>query len=385
MITASPRVIAFYLPQFHPIPENSEWWGPGFTEWHNVAKARPLFAGHLQPNLPGELGFYDLRLADTRKEQALLARQYGVHGFCYWHYWFAGRRLLEAPLNQVLQSGEPDFPFCIGWANEAWTGVWHGAPRRVLMEQQYPFDDPDRHYDLLRSFFADPRYICLNGKPLFYVYKPREIPAKVKYLSRLRELARTDGYPGLHILGTWTPNPGGRFDSVEALGLDGAVITNISGRHSHSHLHWVNAVASKFKAALGVEVGPARLKYIDAVESMLPRPDEFEFPAYNCVVSNWDNTPRSGRRGLVLTGGSPERFRAALKIAFDNLERSTRRPPGEYVFLKSWNEWAEGNYVEPDQRHGREWLEAIRSALDGWSERGEIRCTPARVESGRCN
>jgi len=368
MTRPAPQLIAFYLPQFHPISENDAWWGPGFTEWHNVARARPLFRGHVQPRLPGELGFYDLRLDRTRLDQAALARRHGVHAFCYWHYWFGGKRLLELPFESVLQSGEPDLPFCLGWANESWTGVWHGAPGKVLMEQTYPPGDADRHYEVLRRAFHDPRYLRHEGRPLLYVYKPREVPPEARYLERLRALARADGLPGLHVVGTWSPNPGGRFQSAEAVGLDAAVITNVSGRHSESPVHWLAAVARKLAGRRGLPLGPKRLRYADAVGPMLPPLETFPFPAYHCVISNWDNTPRSGRRGLVLTGGSPELFGAALRMALDSLaSRTPRAGAGPFVFLKSWNEWAEGNYLEPDELHGRGWLEAIAAALDATS------------------
>jgi hypothetical protein len=358
-----PKILAFYLPQFHPIEENNTWWGDGFTEWHNVAKARPLFKGHQQPKLPGELGFYDLRLSQTRNAQANLAMQYGIYGFCYWHYWFGGRRLLEEPIEQVLGAKDPNFPFCIGWANESWTGVWHGAPKRVLMEQTYPERDADRHYEILRRFFHDSRYIKHGEKPLLYIYKPRHIPRASRYLETLRDLACADGFPGLYIIGTWSPNPGGRFEDTSEVGLDAAVITNITGRDSLSRAHWLDAVVNKFLKRSPVSLGPKRIPYSDVIGSMLPDLNEFEFPAYNCVISNWDNTPRSGRHGLVLTGSSPELFRTALVKAFSNLaHRPSRLEGGEFLFLKSWNEWAEGNYIEPDQLTGRQYLESIAAA-----------------------
>jgi hypothetical protein len=359
-----PKIIAFYLPQYHPIAENNEWWGPGFTEWHNVARARPLFAGHQQPKMPGELGFYDLRLAQTRIDQAALAQEHGIYGFCYWHYWFAGKRLLETPIEEVLKSDQPAIPFCLGWANESWTGVWHGAPNKVLADQQYPDGDAEAHYALLRRFFKDPRYICKDGKPVFYVYKPRLIPADTQYLAKLRVLAQEDGFPDLHIVGTWSPNPKGRFDSASALGLDAAVITNITGRDSQSKLQWIFSAIEKFKHIARINIGPKRIDYQTAVKAMLPDPAGFDFTAYNCVVSNWDNTPRSGRRGLVFTGSTPGLFSAALQYALENTKRANAASGGDtFVFLKSWNEWAEGNFVEPDQVHGRAYLEAVDKAV----------------------
>lgn len=365
-----PKIIAFYLPQYHPIPENNAWWGAGFTEWHNVAKARPLFSGHEQPKLPGELGFYDLRLAQTRADQAALAREHGVDGFCYWHYWFAGKRLLETPAEAMLKSGEPNMPFCLGWANESWTGVWHGSPNKVLANQAYPDGDAEAHYALLRRFFKDPRYICKNGKPLFYVYKPRLIPADTAYLDKLRTLAKADGFEDLHIVGTWSPNPNGRFDSAAELGLDGAVITNITGRDSLAKSQWFFSAIEKLKHLAGINLGPRRVRYETATEAMIPNPALFNFTAYNCVVSNWDNTPRSGRRGMVFTGSTPELFAATLRRALE-FARGARKHEQEdtFVFLKSWNEWAEGNFVEPDQVHGRAYLEAIKGVTGGSLER----------------
>ncbi len=356
----APKIIAFYLPQFHPIEENNLWWGPGFTEWHNVAKARPLFRGHLQPRLPGELGFYDLRLSQTRSDQASLAKKYGVHGFCYWHYWFGGKRLLEAPIEQILEMNEPDLPFCLAWANESWTGVWHGSPHKTLIEQTYPEKDPERHYEVLRRFFHDKRYIKHESKPLLYMYRPLELPRGQRYLQTLRELACSDGLAGLYIVGQWSPNPGGRFDSTLELGLDAAVICNITGMDPLARSQRLRAALEKGMGMIGGSIGPRKLSYFSAIGPMLPDLHRFAFPAYNTVIANWDNTPRSGRRGLVLTGSSPELFKNALTLAFSNLaSRPMARGTGEFVFLKSWNEWAEGNFVEPDQLNGRRYLEAI--------------------------
>jgi hypothetical protein len=364
----NPKIIAFHLPQFHPVAENNDWWGPGFTEWHNVAKARPLYRGHRQPNLPGELGFYDMRLAQTRQDQADLAREHGVHGFCYWHYWFGGRRLLEQPTEALLAEGRPNLPFCLGWANESWTGIWHGAPKSVLMEQSYPPGDAAAHYALLRRYFADPRYIKHDGKPLLYVYQPKYLPSDGSYLRELRRLATNDGYPDLFIAGTWKPNPGGRFDSARDLGLDAAIVTNLSGRDTQSRAHVTDAVKRRLLAPLANKKGPQRLSYARTIDTMLPEPARFDFPAYNTLISNWDNTPRSGRRGLVLTGSSPALFRQALDRALRNLAAApAEQTPGDFIFLKSWNEWAEGNYVEPDQVHGRDYLVAIREALAAWA------------------
>ena len=199
MATSKARLLAFYLPQFHPIPENNSWWGPGFTEWTNVAKAKPLFKGHHQPNIPADLGFYDLRLSEVRAAQADMARKYGIEGFCYWHYWFGnGRRILERPFVEVLQSGEPDFPFCLAWANQSWSGVWHGNPKNILIQQIYPGpDDEIAHFKAVLPAFRDKRYVRVEGKPLFVVYDPANLPNPASFIGHWRALAAQAELPGL--------------------------------------------------------------------------------------------------------------------------------------------------------------------------------------------
>lgn len=359
------KIIAYYLPQYHPIPLNDKFWGPGFTEWHNVAQARPLFRGHVQPKLPGELGFYDLRLEETRIEQARLAKEYGIYGFCYWHYWFSGERILNRPADEVLKSGKPDFPFCLGWANETWSGVWYGSPESTIIKQEYPEGDAEKHYDVLREYFLDTRYIKKKGCPLFYVYKPKLIPKYSNYIGTLRRLAKKDGFKDLFVVGTWLPNKEDTFQNLNELDIEAGVITNISGRYALTNTEiLISKIKDRIKKITRIEIGPKKLPYLQAIESMLPDLKNFEFPAYNCVVPNWDNTPRSGRRGLVLTGSTPRLFRKALEIALRNVAKKYPEPLDEqYVFLKSWNEWAEGNYLEPDQIHGREYLNQIKGVL----------------------
>jgi lipopolysaccharide biosynthesis protein len=347
------RVFAFYLPQFHPIPENDEWWGRGFTEWTNAARAKPLFRGHYQPHVPADLGFYDLRVPEVRAAQAALAREYGVEAFCYYYYWFAGKRLLERPFDEVLNSGEPDLPFCLCWANATWTGVWHGEPNRILVEQTYPGkEDAAAHFERLLPAFRDPRYATVDGKPVYVVHRPLDIPEARAVMDSFRAMAKRAGLAGLHLVGV-TPH---KVWSPRDYGFDALVIQRMPALDRA--IPWRHPV-TKLKAWMGGHTLTVRQyrEYIDRL--MTPHVSELEY--YPCLLPNWDNTPRSGMNGLVLDGSTPELFRQHVRDAL----RRIRSKPREHrlVFLKSWNEWAEGNYVEPDLRFGRGYLEALRGEL----------------------
>lgn len=344
------RLLAFYLPQYHPIAENDQWWGPGFTEWTNTAKARPLFKGHVQPHLPGELGFYDLRLPQTRADQARLAALHGVEGFCYYHYWFNGRRVLQQPFEQVLSSGEPDFPFCLCWANETWSGIWHGAPRRILIEQSYGgIEETRSHFEALLPAFKDRRYIRVDNRPLFLIYKPSGLPDVGKTVAQWRQLAIEAGLKGLYLVGCGDQ---GGFD-VKRDGFDAGFSGNLP--NVRPSISWRRPWTKlKFKLQQWRNL-PTIFDYSDVVSGLIP--DSLPRSQIPVAIPNWDNTPRSGARGRVLHRSSPERFRPHLAEA---LRVVAERPADErLVFLKSWNEWAEGNYVEPDLEFGRQWLNVI--------------------------
>ncbi|PWG61709.1 glycosyltransferase WbsX family protein [Spiribacter halobius] len=350
------RAIAFYLPQFHPIPENDRWWGKGFTEWTNVARAKPLFRGHYQPHIPADLGFYDLRVPETRQAQADLAAAYGIEGFCYYHYWFGGRRILERPFEEVLTSGKPDFPFCLCWANHSWNSAWQGTPDRVLIEQVYPgMDDHAAHFDYLLRAFEDPRYIRVDGRPLFLIYKPDDIPDLERVVSYWRYRARAAGLGGLHLVGI--SHRSERWDPRER-GLDACAMQAlpvINGRIPRRH------PLTKLKAWLkGAEAKLSIYDYARVLGSLL-RQRSVDFDDYPIALPNWDNTPRSGWRGLVLQGSTPELFRQHFRDAVARV--ADRDPEKRLVFIKAWNEWAEGNHLEPDLRYGHGYLEAIRAEL----------------------
>lgn len=362
-MTALPRLITFYLPQYYPVPDNDKFWGKGFTEWTNTAKARRRFPGHYQPHVPADLGFYDLRVAETRQAQADLARQYGIEGFCYYHYWFGnGKRVLERPFAEVLASGEPDFPFCLCWANETWSGVWHGAENRVLIEQTYPgAEDDQRHFDSLVPAFNDRRYMKVDGKPIFVVYRPFKITDTKATIARWREMAARAGLPGIYFVGVCSadqPNP-------EDFGFDASIYNANAPLRAWGS--WKNPV-KLFKHAAYRRLGvPTIHDYEKSIKYFLP--DALPATRYPSVINGWDNTPRSGVRGLVLTGATPQLYGKALKKAFDLTRNRAQGADARLVFLKSWNEWAEGNHLEPDLRDGHQYLEAIAIEMKREKER----------------
>jgi len=352
------RLLAFYLPQFHPIAENDEWWGPGFTEWTNVAKARPLFRGHDQPRLPADLGFYDLRVPEVRLAQADLARAAGVGGFVYWHYWFGdGRTILERPLNDVVASGEPDFPFCVAWANETWTGIWHGAPDRVLIEQRYPGpDDVRRHADWLRPILGDRRYIRVGGRPLVYVLRPLKLPDPERWCEVMREEAERSGLDGLYLVGEGLgPEALRGFDAGTSrpdLAFDRTRL-----RQLVRNLRWVHTT---FRGPKRVPFAVAASNYAERLDAAGPAAFDRRHPT---LLAGWDNTPRSGRLGEVAEGFTPERFAEHVDAVVGRVRHRPATADERIVFLKSWNEWAEGNLVEPDVRWGHSLLDALAASL----------------------
>jgi hypothetical protein len=355
------RAIAYYLPQFHPTPENDEWWGPGFTEWVNVARARPLFPGHRQPHLPGELGFYDLRLPETREAQAALARAHGVHGFCYWHYWFGGgQTMLDRPFDEVLSSGEPDFPFCLAWANHTWAGVWQGAPKRVLIEQTYPGPDDDRkHFETLVPALHDPRYIRVDGKPLFVVHQPLDMSDPRDFIERWQSLARDAGLPGLFMVGRtvqdWSPSSDGYDAAVVDQTIPPWRNRLTLDPRADRRLDWILGALSRRTRLIPVIYSYRRwAPYIPASLGDL----ELSFPT---VLPNFDNTPRTGRSGTVFIGTTPDSFGVQVERACQLVKGRTQEH--QILFISSWNEWAEGNYLEPDREFGRGRLEAFRDSI----------------------
>ena len=353
------RVIAFYLPQYHPIPENDQWWGKGFTEWTNVGKAKALFKGHYQPRVPADLGYYDLRVPEIRKAQADMAREYGVEGFCYWHYWFGnGKRLIERPFNEVLTSGEPDFPFCLAWANETWKGFDHGLKNRnVLIEQLYPgVEDYTAHFYEVLPAFKDKRYITVEDKPLFMIYKALADPQIKSFISVWRELAVLNGLKGIYFVGH--NNESKETVDLLAIGVDAINTTRLNG-YIVTKRSFAKKVFGKINRIL--KNVPYVYPYKTMAESFIvPEIDKVE-NVYPSIIPGWDHTPRSGREGLVMTDATPEHFEKHVKEVIKVI--SNKKEEHKIVFIKSWNEWAEGNYMEPDLKWGRQFLEVLKRQI----------------------
>lgn len=357
MDTPLPRLIAYYLPQFHPIRENDTWWGRGFTEWTNTAKAQPRFPGHYQPHIPADLGFYDLRLPEVRNAQAELARGYGIEAFCYYHYWFGnGRRLLQRPFQEVLTSGQPDFPFCLCWANDTWSGIWHGTPNRILIKQEYPGPEDDRiHFAALLPAFKDHRYLCHDGKPVLLVWRPFGFPSPKTSVNRWRELADKAGLAGLYMIGIYRPGS----PDPETVGFDASIYNHNPPLREWGD--WRNPLKLAYHHCLRKLGVPTVYAYERAINYFLP--DTLPATRYPSVIHNWDNTPRSGANGLVFYGSTPQLFGKVLRKAFDLTRTPSHVKSGRLIFLKSWNEWAEGNHLEPDLRDGHAFLKVIQNEL----------------------
>jgi hypothetical protein len=349
------RLMAFYLPQFHPIPENDGWWGKGFTEWTNVAKARPMFRGHYQPHLPGELGFYDLRLPEARLAQAELAKAHGIEGFCYWHYWFEGTRLLGGPLAEMLTSGLPDLGFCLAWANESWSRRWLGEERDLIQKQGYSPEDDVNHARWLQSAFGDHRYIRVQGRPLFLVYRPLDLPDPRRTTEVFRDSCVRHGLPEPYLLGINAHCP---HVDCRTLGFDGTVDFEPQLGVLPGFLHDGRGM-SKLLRNLNFGIVDSRLKVYDYVTARrLMAERTRDFPVYPAIFVGWDNTPRRGPDSIVIVNSGPDDFASGL----DELIRSASHKPYDdrLVFINAWNEWAEGNHLEPDARYGRRYLEAVR-------------------------
>lgn len=375
------RVFAFYLPQFHPTVENDKFWGKGFTEWINVAKAKPLFRGHNQPRIPADLGFYDLRMPEIREEQAKLAKEAGIEGFCYWHYWFGnGIQTLERPFNEVLESKEPDFPFCLGWANHSWTTkTWDKGKSKsddtMIFEQKYPgVEDYKKHFYEILPALKDKRYITVDGKPLFYIWDPNNLPNPKEFINLWKKLAYKNGLQGMYFIAKVDPlgtlgfnniknvednfqeeyqkilNMG--FDAVNSHTLKYAEL-NANGKLKKIF----HALVRKYFSSVFIE----KYKYKDIIRSFNTKED-FQENIYPQLIPGRDRSPRSGKKAVIYYENTPEEFRIAVKNAISCVEK--RNSEHRIIFLNSWNEWAEGAYMEPDTTYGKSYIQVLREELE---------------------
>lgn len=362
------RLIALYLPQFHPIPENDEWWAKGFTEWTNVGKAIPLFKNHYQPRVPTDLGYYDLRVPETRKAQADMAKEYGIEGFCYWHYWFGnGKRLLERPFKEVLETGEPDFPFCLGWANHSWkakTWIADGKDKLLIKQTYNGIEDYTAHFYEMLPAFKDSRYIRIENKPFFLIWDPNDMPDASVFINHWNKLATENGLEGIHfVASTAFKEDIPRFLSMGFNNVSLDLVRNFFLFNNSPKRYTTLKKLLKqtwLQVRRAINGTPKYLEYqayVDYFLSEMPI-DEKIFPS---VVPNFDHSPRSGKYGSILLNDSPRKFEQLLYLLFDKLIH--KKGDSNIVILRSWNEWGEGNYLEPDLKNGLGSLEAIKKVI----------------------
>jgi lipopolysaccharide biosynthesis protein len=359
------KPIAIYLPQFHPIPENDQWWGKGFTEWTNVTRAKPLFKGHFQPQLPADLGYYDLRLPATLQVQAELARENGIYGFCFYHYWFNGTRLLHRPLDNMLLLKQPDFPFMLCWANENWTRRWDGLENEILIKQEYSEqDDIDHIRFLLNNFFSDSRYIKVDNKPFIIIYRPQLFPDIRSTLTRWRQEAVSSGLKGLYI--GYMQSFGFKDEPTEC-GFDCAIEfqPDFSDLPEPRKPSFIDKILKKLKISESLYYTANVYSYEELVHKIIDKDNNIPKKLFKSVSPGWDNTPRRGKNAHIIHASTPELYQSWL----EHIIRLTNKAdmPEKFVFINAWNEWAEGNYLEPSQQWGKAYLQATKKALDNYA------------------
>lgn len=370
------KVISFYLPQFHPIPENDEWWGKGFTEWTNVAKAEPLFDGHHQPHIPADLGFYDLRLEEARVAQAELAKEYGIGGFCYYHYWFNGKMLLERPFNEVLASGKPDFPFCLCWANENWSRRWDGLEQELLAAQNYEKYDPKGHIEWLAQAFSAPRYIRVDGKPLFLLYWADHIPNVAEIVSVWRREAHRILHTDIYVCAVKSHRFGFTDEETISAGFDALV-----NFHPHPELfpkpdkarvrRFIHKRIHSIFRLFGVDTLKkfpiySRYDYGRYIANVFSR-SVGAVKQFPCVFPSWDNSARKRKDAIIIQNSDARLFEGWFRQSMNQVKQYG--PEEQIIFVNAWNEWAEGCHLEPDLKNGRKFLEVIRKVLEETSDR----------------
>lgn len=349
------RALAVVLPQFHPFKENDEWWGKGFTEWTNTAKAKPRFKGHYQPHLPSDLGYYDLRLLESLVDQTELAKENGIYGFCYYHYWFNSKRLMERPVNEILNSDKPDFPFMLAWANENWSRRWDGKEQELLMEQKYSEEDHRQHAQYLcQNVFNDKRYIKVNGKPFFLFYNTHIIPDLAKTVEIWREVAKQNGFEDLYLGGIITSS---EFKvDPKTVNLD----LILDWQPDWTHLQIIPNLWTRIKNKFNLGTTYRKIDYAEVVHRMKNKP-VFKEKHFKAVVPGWDNSARRKNNAFVMHNHTPELYEDWLQHVCENTEVYSEEE--NFVFINAWNEWAEGNHLEPDMKWGRAFLQKTKEVL----------------------
>lgn len=358
------KPIAIYLPQFHPIPENDEWWGKGFTEWTNVSKAKPLFKHHYQPHLPADLGYYDLRLPETREQQAKLARENGIYGFCYYHYWFNGKRLIDRPFEDVLASGKPDFPFMLCWANETWSKRWLGEEKEILLKQTYSEDDDTIHGNYLANVFADKRYIKKDGRPVFIIYRPKDFPDITTTLNKFRKICIDANGVNPYFVASNSHFGNNKEKEIKEMGFD-AIFNFRPQLGALPNAFEDQFIYKRYKRNLlkhGLADGKRKLySYQEALEFMQAVEPSSLDNVMPCAFVGWDNTPRRNENGIIIYDNKPELFEKELKRLKNKMLKSPEHE--QFLFINAWNEWAEGNHLEPDQKNKHAFLHAIKNTF----------------------
>lgn len=367
------RVIAIYLPQYHPIPENDKIWGKGFTEWTNVAQARPLFKGHYQPRIPRDLGFYDLRMPEIREAQAELAKKAGIEGFMYWQYYFGnGKMLLECPFEEVLKSGKPDYPFCLGWANHSWqTKTWKRDANKVegktmIMEQRYDGEQQYiDHFMYNLPAFKDKRYITVEGKPIFIIWNPNDHVKEISLLIKTwQKLAWENGLKGIHFIGR--QYMGDTIDRIKSLGFD-AVYQERTSNAMYDAEDWTLRVKFFNKLKRMLFLGKHINKHNFAkCYKMLVNNDAKRSDVYPLLLAGYDRSPRAGKAAQIFYNFTPETWRKHIKDVLSYIE--DKDDEHNIVILKSWNEWGESNYIEPDIRYGTKMLDILNEEVNNYGK-----------------
>ncbi|MGO5523158.1 glycosyltransferase WbsX family protein [Phocaeicola plebeius] len=357
---SKPLILAYYLPQFHPFKENDEWWGKGFTEWTNVGKAKPLYKGHYQPKVPADLGYYDLRLPIIATQQAELAKEAGIGGFCYWHYWFGnGKELMEMPFNRAVQTGNPDFPFCLGWANESWMAKqWskNGSTGKTLIEQKYTGkEDNELHFYKYKDAFSDSRYIRINNRPFFLIYRPLEFKDIKEFMKQWNTLIQKEGiadsfYFVAHARYEY------EYESLIELGFDAVNIFPLHRIPRNTKEFFTNLYNKFHKRITGI---PRLVDYKSFIKNTWNNKYEPKESVLPTLMPNWDHSPRSGKHAVILENSTPDNWRSHIQ----NILQETSKKKNKIIMLKSWNEWGEGNYMEPDLKYGKSYIKILNEEL----------------------